>query len=242
MENLTTIKPPVSDKFAAIKSMGYPEERKPIPYTGIPEKKANLLKFTKFYFDNRIDQITGKTTNIFKLIVAYNDKMKPEVPYWPKESVCLQLNRKLRDQLNDRLDRIEGEGVVVVRPSSAANRFHKKKPTVDGEVVGKRTLDERVESLAEDLIDSAQDELNMANDGADEPAIAMKRKAHAVGVFAYISRHVHKKKELDIKTKASQIGEATFLMDLMGRATAGKLDEEQLKHLESAVSDDPIQD
>lgn len=221
------------DKFNVPKGLlDYPEHLKPIQFTAIAELRANEPKFAEFYFENRVDPTTQKSRSIFKLIEMYNEEVKPDVPFWPKVEPARVLNRKLKKQFEERLTALEKEGKQVIRPLPPfGGRNQRSKLKVE---VVDRTLEERTETLADRLIDSATQELDLAGD--DDPNVGLKRKAHALGVFAYVSRHVHKKKDIAIKQSAAKVGEASFMMNLLGQASSGKLTAEQLAQLESAIT------
>lgn len=216
--------------------LGYPQDRQPVQYTGLVETQANRARFSEFYFEHRVDPTTRKSRNIFTLICKYNDEVKPDVPFWPKPESAKQLNRRLKKEFESRQDALEAEGKTVIRALPPFGKNAKYISKRKAEPID-RSLEERAETLADRLIDSAEDELSIASDD-DDPEIGLKRKAHALGVFAYISRHVHKKQDLAIKKSAAKVGEASFLMDLLGQATSGKLTGEQLMQLEAALQDD----
>lgn len=218
--------------------LNYPKERMPAQFTGPIEKAQNLEAFTEFYMENKIDPHTGKAVSVFRLIVMYNDLVKPKVPFWPAPHTANHLNMRLKKALVKRAATKIAAGKDVVLPSAVGFSTKPYEKKIDTEIL-KPTLEERADTLADDLIASAQSELYEAASGNESTAIALKRKAHALGVFSYISRHVHKKREVDLKAKDSKIGEASFLLDIMGMATAGKLDESQLKHLEASISNEP---
>jgi hypothetical protein len=213
--------------------LGYPPDRTPETFTGLIETQANRARFAEFYFENRVDPVVRKSRNIFDLIIKYNDEVKPDVPFWPKPYSCRQLNKRLKVEFAARQDALEAEGKTVIRANPIFGKELPKKSAVPID----RSLEQRTESLADRLIDSAENELSYASDD-DDPEIGLKRKAHALGVFAYISRHVHKKQDLAIKKSAAKVGEASFLMDLLGQAASGKLTGEQLMQLESALQND----
>lgn len=222
----------------------YRPEDMPTSFTGEAEKEANLHDFSEFFFEHRVNKDTGKKVPFFDIIVRFNKEKNPTPAYWPKASTASTLRRKLEARLKEKHDREESEGKIVVRPHSYITEKqtklkgkkldHTTKTYVDAKIARRNNLSMRTNTLAERLAESAEYELDEALN-EDDVGIALQRKKHAISVFQHLSRHVHKSKELDIKAGQARVGEATFLMELMGRAAAGKLDAEQMYQLEASI-------
>jgi hypothetical protein len=68
----------------------------------------------------------------------------------------------------------------------------------------------------------------------------MKRRNYIVNVFAHATRLVHGKAALMLKASEEKRNTAGFLMQLLSKATAGKMSDEEMSLLKSAYA--PKQD
>jgi len=68
-----------------------------------------------------------------------------------------------------------------------------------------------------------------------EDEVIVKRRNYVLNVYNYITRSAHSKETLRLKSNAEKRETMGFLMDLMSRATAGKMTDENMALLKQSV-------
>lgn len=95
------------------------------------------------------------------------------------------------------------------------------------------TLEQKVDTLADVLIDDAHEVLS-DNENDESVGDMVNRKKYAVMVLGYVTKLVHGKKSLSLKEKEEKRNETSFLMDFLKKATAGNVSAEELDLLNSS--------
>lgn len=100
------------------------------------------------------------------------------------------------------------------------------------------TLEAGAKSLAGELLNDAMGILKKDQDyeEAYEDEIIVKRRNYVLNVFNHVTKSVHSKEALRIKSNADKRQTAGFLMDLLSRATAGKMTDEEMEILKLSVT------
>lgn len=105
------------------------------------------------------------------------------------------------------------------------------------------TLERKAESLAQRLLEDAEQMLNDPNEtkysaSGDEYQDTVVRRKHVLNVMSYVARMVQGKKGLKLKTGEEARNNASFLLDLLKQAQAGKLDTGNLELLTNKKPDE----
>lgn len=100
------------------------------------------------------------------------------------------------------------------------------------------TLEAGARTLAGELLNDALDILkrDQAEEELYEDEIIVKRRNYVLNVYNYITRSSHSKEALRLKSNAEKRETMGFLMDLMSRATAGKMTDEELELLKQSTT------
>lgn len=99
-------------------------------------------------------------------------------------------------------------------------------------------LETGARTLAGELLNDAMGILKQDQEYEDayEDEIIIKRRNYVLNVFNYVTKSVHGKEALRIKSNADKRETAGFLMTLLNRATAGKLTDEELTLLKQSTA------
>ena len=97
-------------------------------------------------------------------------------------------------------------------------------------------LENGAKTLAGELLNDAMGILKKDQEDEElyEDDIIIKRRNYVLNVYNYITRSAHSKEALRLKSNADKRESMGFLMDLMSRATAGKMTDEELALLKNS--------
>ena len=92
-------------------------------------------------------------------------------------------------------------------------------------------------TLAGELLNDAMDILKRDQDSEEayEEEIIIKRRNYVLNVFNYITRAVHGKEALKLKSNADKRETFGFLTSLINMSTAGKITDEQMELLKQSI-------
>ncbi|MEJ0053160.1 MAG: hypothetical protein WDN10_00305 [bacterium] len=101
-----------------------------------------------------------------------------------------------------------------------------------------QTLEMGASTLAGELLNDAMDILKRDQDDESsyDDDIIVKRRNYVLNVFNYVMRAAHSKESLNIKSNADKRETATFMMNILNRAMAGKMSEKDMTMLRASVS------
>lgn len=105
-------------------------------------------------------------------------------------------------------------------------------PIADGE------LEHGIKTLGGELLNDAMRMLSEDQEMEEiyDNETLMKRRSYIVNVFSHATKLVHGKAALMLKASQEKRDTAGFLMNLLARATAGKMDDTQIEVLKSAYA------
>lgn len=104
-------------------------------------------------------------------------------------------------------------------------------------------LEQATQTLGGELLNDA---LQMLKDDQEMDEIyesdeLIKRKNHVVNVFAHVTKLVHGKAALLLKASQEKRENAGFMMDLMRKATSGKVDVEEIRAMRAPYEKTPFE-
>lgn len=107
-----------------------------------------------------------------------------------------------------------------------------------GTVPSLEHLEDGMSTLAGELANDALETLRDTNEREEyfDDEVVVKRKMYALNVFAYVTKAVHSKQALDLKKHAEGRETAGFMLDILRRATAGKITAEELALLRGSAT------
>ncbi len=194
-------------------------------YHKIAEIRDLIPQFKVFYYaEKRGDP--GKSA--IKIINAYNAQITPltffpwEKQYkswrkkWDGELLAIQGYQEEQKQVRQ-LIKVRDERNVLVVPED-------------------ETLEAGARTLAGELLNDAMGILKQDQEEEEmyEDDIIVKRRNYVLNVYNYVTRSSHSKEALRIKSNAEKRETMGFLMDLMSRATAGKMSDDELELLKQS--------
>ena len=104
-------------------------------------------------------------------------------------------------------------------------------------VPDEHTLEVGTKTLAGELLNDAMGILkrDQENEDSYDDEILVKRRAYILNVFNYVTRAVHNKEALKLKSNADKRETFGFLTALIRRSTAGKITPEEFRLMEQSI-------
>lgn len=187
-------------------------------------------KFKAYYFERKRADINLGSS---KIMADFNAEIAP-LCFYPYPDTYKGWRKKWDKAI------LQEQGLAVEeekRKEGVRNSIN----AVDMELTG--STDERLErksnTLADLLLDDAM-KMITSEEGEEEmfdEKTKIKRKSYALNVFKEITKKVQGKEALALKRSAESRENAGFLLNLLNRAQAGKLTEDQLKLIKGETAD-----
>lgn len=205
-------------------------------YQKVGELIELLPVFKEYYYGERIKD---PNANAFAIIFEFNKSTcYPEGKrFHPYPTQYRHWRKKWDlDIMTQKLD----TDVVIYEPKKikqvVKTRGEDKELIVGGAEYGE--IEAGVTTLAGELLNDAAQMLRDDQDLEDiySSEELMKRRAYIVNVFAHTTKLVHGKAALLLKASAEKRENAGFLMNLLAKASSGKLSDEEMEMLESTYS------
>ena len=208
-------------------------------YMKIAELNDLIPAFKEYYYDKRIkDQQIGllKVIQGFNAEVAYPQERKfhpytTQVRNWVKKwnADILEQQMQMREESKD-VAIIERKHIQQIIKTKDAEGLISA-PDDNSLEAGVRTLGGE---LLNDAMQMLKDDQALEEIHDDETLI--KRRNYITNVFAHVTRLVHGKAALMLKASEEKRNNAGFLMDLLAKATSGKLSDKEMEMLETTYS------
>lgn len=197
-----------------------------------------IPQFKNFYYEKRIraPQLSGKAIiQEFNNTVAYpsNRTFFPGMPH-------LRKWRAMWDADIEQQRRDAGENSIVVKPMSVHQVL--KTRGEKGELVlgnaGYADLEAGVTTLGGELLNDAMQMLRDDQEIGElyDDEVLIKRRNYMVNVFGHVTKLVHGKASLLLKASQEKRENASFLMTLLAKATAGKLSDTEMQSLRTTYT------
>lgn len=195
-------------------------------YHKVGEIRDLIPQFKAFYYAERRKDLSKSAV---KVINEFNRQIAPltffpwEKQYklwrkkWDTELLAEQGYKQQQREIRQIIKLKDEQNVAIVPDEYALE-------------VGARTL-------AGELLNDAMGILKQDQDSEDayEDEIIIKRRNYILNVFNYVTRAVHGKEALKLKSNAEKRETAGFLIALLNRSTAGKITDEEMEMLKQSI-------
>jgi|LSQX01.1.fsa_nt_gb hypothetical protein len=190
----------------------------------LAEIRDRIPAFRDFYIERRFQ--TGEKFNAIKIVDMFN-AITPPGDFFPQTGMYQRWRKKWD---------AEHSGLVHTAEERLAIREETR--LIDPEAnPTMHQLEESMHTLGAELANDAMQTLRETQDREEyfDDEVVVKRKAYALNVFAYITKAAHSKAALDIKRQGEARETAGFMLDILRRANAGKLSDDELDLLRGSV-------
>lgn len=196
-------------------------------YHKIGELKELIPQFKMFYYAEKRKE---PERSAIKIINDFNGQITPltffpwEKQYrswrkkWDAELIAEQSYKQQQREMRQIIKLRDEQNAVIVPDEYALE-------------VGTHTL-------AGELLNDAMDILkrDQENEDSYNEEILVKRRSYILNVFNYVTKAVHGKEALKLKSNADKRGTFGFLAALINRSTAGKITDDEMTLLKQSVS------
>lgn len=190
----------------------------------LAEVRDRIPSFRDFYIEKRF--VGNEKLSAIKIVDMFNE-ITPPGDFFPQTGMY-QRWRKRWDA--------EHTGLVKTAEVRLAEREEQRlvDPTASPTIYG---LEDSMNTLGAELANDAMQTLRETQEREEyfEDEVVVKRKQYALNVFAYITKAAHSRAALDIKRQGEARETAGFMLDILRRANAGKLSNEELALLRGSV-------
>lgn len=194
-------------------------------YTLASELLPNVAAFKEFYINHKLADPKAQS---YQLIREFAETIAPD-NFFPRPNTYLLWRTKWDKEVAQRRgDKAEERAIEQVIETKNAER--RKVPTMEGLEAGAQHLGGM---LVNDAISMLEEDQQIGD--AYEPDELIKRRGYILNVYNFVMKSAANKQAIELKRRADARETAGFLMDLMGMASAGKLDAGSLSILETAV-------
>ena len=192
----------------------------------LAEIRDRLPAFRDFYIERRFQTNDGEKFNAIKIVDLFN-AITPPADFFPQTGMYQRWRKKWD---------AEHSGLVHTAEERLALREETRlldpnaNPTMS-------QLEDKMHTLGAELANDAMQTLRETQDREEyfDDEVVVKRKAYVLNVFAYITKAAHSKTALDIKRQGEARETAGFMLDILRRANAGKLSDDELDLLRGSV-------
>ena len=237
MENtITTIEPKKSKSLDIGKSFyGETYER----FMRVGELMDALPAFKELYYTRKIGNPQATNRDI---IMEFNEAIVPR-KFHPYTQQLKQWTRKWDADILAQM-RMKDGAITTKKEVYQVIKTRDENDNIAIAAPDDNSLESGVRTLGGELLNDAMQMLKEDQDREDifDQEELMRRRNYVVGVFAHTTRMVQGKAGLLLKASKESRESAGFLMDLLRRATSGKMTTEELDFLKtSAPIPTPIQ-
>jgi hypothetical protein len=204
----------------------------------VAEYQDLLPAFKEFYYQKRIENNNVVISHLMKefnaqIFEASGRKFHPysqQVKIWRK-----RWDRDILEKKGMKMDEITTkkhvQQVLKTRGSGDMGLVEYKPPAYSDIELSVQTL---AGELVNDAMQMLRDDQNLEDIYESDELI--KRKSHVVNVFAHVTKLVHGKASLMLKASQEKRENAGFLMDLMNKASSGKMGVEEINSLRATYT------
>jgi hypothetical protein len=225
-------------------------ERKPV-YKGfegvwsrMEEMRDRIPAFREFYLERRFAP-DGSKVSLIKLVDQFNE-ITPPGDFFPQSKALSRWRRDWDAELAGKFKspemRLAAKKALEKKGGSIAQMLVKiqkggGKEVAEYVVPEAQQLEEGAATLGEMLLVDAAHTLKDTQEREEvfDDEVVVKRKQYALNVFNFVMKAAHKRHEIDIKRHGEARETASFFVDLLARAQAGKLQEGELEILRGSV-------
>ena len=193
-------------------------------YMKVDEYRNLIPAFKELYYERMIKDPKTKLTHLLK---EYNKDLYEEGRYFfPNTTVVRQWKKKWDKDILEK----KGMMMEVITPEKRVQQVMKTRNSEEHgniayEAPTHETLEEGLQTLGGELLNDAMQMLkdDQALEDIYESDELIKRRTYITNVFGHVTKMVHGKAALLLKASQEKRENAGFLMELMHKATAGKM-------------------
>lgn len=189
----------------------------------IAELRDRLPAFRDFYLEKRF--VGGEKLSAIKIVNMFN-AMTPPGDFFPHATMFARWRK-----------RWDAEQTGLVKSAEVRIKERETKAIVPVEGVTMDSLESGMNTLGAELANDALQTLRDTQEREDlfDDEVVVKRKQYALNVFNYVVKAAHSKAALDLKRQGEARETAGFMLDILRRATAGKLTEGEMAMLRGSI-------
>lgn len=211
-----------------------------IGYDKIGQVNDLIAAFKELYYERMIED--SKTT-IKSILSQFNVE------------ICYPNNRTFHPYMNqlkiwrrkwdlDLMEKMADKSLVILDEKKHIHQIIKTRDEENMQVLGGASdehLEAGVRTLGGELLNDAMQMLrdDQALEEIYDNDELIKRRTYIVNVFAHATKLVHGKAALMLKASEEKRNNAGFLMDLLARASAGKITDEEMDLLKTSYDRNP---
>lgn len=193
-------------------------------YMKVDEYRWLIPKFKELYYERMIADPKTKLTHLLK---EFNEDLWEEGRFFfPNTTVVRQWKKKWDKDILEK----KGMMLDVITPEKRVQQVMKTRASEENgvtayEAPNHETLEQGLQTLGGELLNDAMQMLkdDQALEDIYESDELMKRRTYITNVFGHVTKMVHGKAALLLKASQEKRENAGFLMELMKKATAGKM-------------------
>lgn len=201
-------------------------------YMKVDEYRHLLPAFKEHYYECRIKDPKSTITHIIR---SFNEDIKhQELGFFPYPNAYRGWRKKWDKDLLEK----RGQKMAVIDTKKNIQQVLKTRNASESGVIEYATpsyesLEETLQTFGGELLNDAMTQMRNDQDLEDmfESDELMRRKNHVLNVFSHVTKMVHSKASLMLKTSEEKRNNASFLMDLMKKSTSGQMTVEEIQAL-----------
>jgi hypothetical protein len=211
-------------------------------YMKIEQYRWLIPKFKELYYERMIKDPSTKLTHLLK---EFNEDIWTEgYFFFPHTTVVRQWKKKWDKDILEK----KGMALEVITPEKKVQQVLKTRASeahgiAEYSAPTYETLEEGLQTLGGELMNDAMQMLRddqVLEDIYDSDEL-MKRKTYITNVFGHVTKMVHGKAALLLKASQEKRENAGFLMELMKKATAGKMSVTDIQALKISYQPKPAE-
>lgn len=189
----------------------------------LDEVRDRIPAFRDFFIKYRFE--SGSKLSAMKIVDMFND-ITPPGDFFPQPAMYQRWRKQWE---------AEQAGLIKTAETRLAERSKFQIINPEGATIEK--LEDSMTTLGAELANDAIQTLRDTQEREEyfEDEVVVKRKAYALNVFAFVTKAAHSKTALRIKQQGEARETAGFMLDLIRRATAGNLKQEEIDMLRGSV-------
>lgn len=210
-------------------------------FQNVRDIRRFIHQFKDYYYQKKYER---PETRIVEAVRAFNEEVvyPLHMTFFPTKNQILIWETKWDTDIASQ--RKAGDFELSIRQGSIG-QLMKTRDGDDNLLLGVTTdsdLERGVRTLAGELVNDAAQMLRDDQRIGDiyEDEVLIKRRAYILNVFGHVTKQVQGKAALTLKANEEKRNDASFLMTLLSKATAGTLSPEEMEMLGTTYSPAPV--
>lgn len=199
-------------------------------YVKMDEIRDLVPAFKDLYYEM---MIVNPNSSLLKIIKEFNERISPR-KFHPYPKNISQWKVKWD---NDILAKKNMKMETIKKDKEIYQVIKTRNDEMNMLIPGYDDIESGVQTLGGELLNDAYQMLrdDQMNEEAYDDEVLVKRRNYIVGVFSHVTKMVQGKASLLLKASAEKRDNASFLMDMLAKASSGNLKEEDINFLKSSI-------